>query len=137
MKLKIEGWLVTEGEDYYLYPFLPHRRTDSYFHETGSWGRDCTGDPDGYTTYTTYWDKKNKSILTIEKNKIKNIFTKESQYLILPELTEEEMQRGIMEIVFDSEGIISMDWERLKNDEVEELSETIFKDIVIQMKMDG
>ena len=134
MKLKIEGWLVTEGEGkYYLYPILPHRRTDSNFHETGGWGRDCTGDPDGYTTYTTYWTEKNKVILTIEKNEIKKIFTKDSQYLILPELTEEEMQRGIMEIEFDSEGVISVDWKELKNDEIEDLDGNIVRKKVIEI----
>lgn len=129
MKLKIEGWLVTEGkDDYYLYPFLPNRRTDSYFHETGSRGRDCSNDPDGYTTYTTYWAEKNKVILTIKKAEINKIFTKEHQLL-----NKEEMQRGIMEIEFDSEGIISVDWKELKNDEIKKLDRDIVRKKIIDI----
>lgn len=132
MKLKIEGWLVTEGEgEYYLCSTLPYRRTDSDFHQTGG-DSDCSGF-DGYTTYTTYWDKKNKLLLTIGKNEIKKIFIKNSQYLILPELTKEEMQRGIMEIEFDSKGVISVDWKELKNDEIENLSETIVRNKIIEI----
>ncbi len=122
MNLKIKGWLVTEGDEmYYLYNTLPHRRTDSFFTETGA-DLDCSG-PSGDTTYVTEWRDKRDAVLVIEKGKIENVIKKK--------LTKDEMQRGILEIEFSSKKIIDIKWTELKNDEIEELDENIVEKEII------